>query len=367
MKKPDPLRDIFEQRLDSLASQATRSDEALAAGEIEAIAGLAKLIELRDSLRPKSRNWWPASVLAVTLAAVSVLLFVRLRETEIELDAQSTEVAFELGKDQMVTAALNLAALGVSGLRSFDLPAPLESGAGATAVSFALTSKPSAGSVTLAPLLLPAGTRFSVRRSENPRQFLMSIDARALTLQAALDGPVRIGFAGAPARDYDFPSPKAVTLIGEPGETELDLTFPAMPQMPISPQLQVKDLSAARIDRFLTPDRTVVAQLSAILSGTLYFESLDGGKRSLRAGEELRFEHSNGELRSMALTDKNIAWKFYGKVDGMTTGAGQSRRSLMPSTLEWLKARHGLTLLWATSLYLFALIAGALRWWGIRV
>jgi hypothetical protein len=39
----------------------------------------------------------------------------------------------------------------------------------------------------------------------------------------------------------------------------------------------------------------------------------------------------------------------------------------MPTYLEWLRARHGLSLLWGTTLYLFGVIVGALRWWGIRL
>ena len=39
----------------------------------------------------------------------------------------------------------------------------------------------------------------------------------------------------------------------------------------------------------------------------------------------------------------------------------------MPTYLAWLKARHGLYLLWGTTLYLFGLIASLLRWWGLRL
>jgi hypothetical protein len=38
----------------------------------------------------------------------------------------------------------------------------------------------------------------------------------------------------------------------------------------------------------------------------------------------------------------------------------------MPTYLEWLKARHGLSLFWGTSLYLFGLAAAALRWFGVN-
>jgi hypothetical protein len=46
----------------------------------------------------------------------------------------------------------------------------------------------------------------------------------------------------------------------------------------------------------------------------------------------------------------------------METGSEDSPRSLMPTWLEWLKARHGLSLLWGTTLYLFGLVLGVARW-----
>jgi hypothetical protein len=188
-----------------------------------------------------------------------------------------------------------------------------------------------------------------------------------LALQGALNGPVRAGLAGAPVRELDFASPKPIVLAGGSEDLALDLTFSAMPQAPVVPQLQVGDLSVLRIDQFLSLDRTLVTRLSTILSGTLFFESLNGEERRLRGGELLQFEHSNGELRTVELAAHQIGWKFHGRVRGMTTGTGEGRRSLMPTCLEWLRARHGLTLLWATSAYVFALIAGALRWWGVRI
>ena len=365
----DPLRELLDHRLEALAAQAVRAGSVPSAAEIESIASLAKLIDLRNSLRPKQRNRWPALVLAATLAVVSILLFVRVGETEIELEAASKELSFALAKEQMITGALDLAALGVSGLRSVELPVTASGvQSGAPAVELTRDSvKGRAGSVTLAPMLLPARARITLRRSDVPNQYGVIVRAAGLSLQGALNGPIRVGLAGAPAREYDFASPQPIVFAGGSEDITLDLTFLAMPQEPVVRQLQVGDLSVLRIDQFLEPGRTIVTRLSTILSGTLFFESLNGQERKLRDGEELQFERSDGELRTLELAANHIGWKFHGRVRGMTTGTGEGRRSLMPTCLEWLRARHEVTLLWATSLYLFALIAGVLRWWGIRI
>ena len=36
---------------------------------------------------------------------------------------------------------------------------------------------------------------------------------------------------------------------------------------------------------------------------------------------------------------------------------------LMPTLLDWLRARHGLSLLWATTAYLVGLFVAILGWW----
>jgi hypothetical protein len=131
-----------------------------------------------------------------------------------------------------------------------------------------------------------------------------------------------------------------------------------------SSQLSVSNLSLFHIDEFLDTDRTVIRRASTILSGTLYFAALNDQERKLRPGEMLHFVQSQGEFRTLRLQDDYIDLKFHGRVRGMGVGSGENRQSLMPTWLEWLRARHGLSLLWGTTLYLLGLIAAVLRWWG---
>jgi hypothetical protein len=372
----DPLREVFEREVESLAAEAAKDSPTLPAERIEALAHLARLVEFRSSSRQKSRNWWAALVFVGTLAIVSVLLFARVPTTDIELELSLAEFSFVLAKDQALTGTMGLSALGASGLGRIQTPESrgpfLEQsqapGDSATAVSVTPFSRGTRqGSLTLAPVPLPAGARVTVQRPDLPNQCRLSTTVPGLIIEATVNGPVTVGLAGSLAREFDFAIPRPVRLETGAEDLALDLTFAKMPQSPFSPQLQVRDLSFSRIDQFLGPDRTLVKRLSTILSGTLYFESLNGQERRLRAGEELRFERSQGEIRTIELADHHIALKFHGRVSGMTTGAGEGHRSIMPTYLEWLWARHGLSLLWGTSLYVFGLIAGALRWWGVQI
>jgi hypothetical protein len=223
------------------------------------------------------------------------------------------------------------------------------------------------GSVTLAPVLLAADTRVTIRQSEGQRQFQLLPGMEALLVRAAIEGPVALAVSGSPARVVDSPIPKSVVFAGGKQDLVLNLTFPTPIRSPFSSQLEIRDLSLFSIDQFLEPNQAIVRRISTVLSGVLYFESLNGEERRLRPGEDLYFSQSQGEIRTLELTDDHIGLKFHGHVSGMTIGANDGLRSIMPTYLEWLRARHGLSLLWGTSLYAFALLAGALRWCGVRI
>jgi hypothetical protein len=161
----------------------------------------------------------------------------------------------------------------------------------------------------------------------------------------------------------NFAAPNSILLEPASDEVDLDLILLDAPRNVFSPQLSITELVLFRIDEFTDLTRTLVRRVSTIISGTLYLESLNGEKRLLREGEAFHFEHARGEIRTLSLNTDHIALKFHGHVRGMGSGSGENSRSLMPSYLEWLQARHGLTLLWSTTLYLFGLIIGLLRWW----
>jgi hypothetical protein len=99
----------------------------------------------------------------------------------------------------------------------------------------------------------------------------------------------------------------------------------------------------------------------------LYFASLNGVSRSLRAGEILRLEDPRGEIRTLRLEDEVVALDFQGRVRGISSGSDDSRQNLMPTWLDWLRAQHGLSLLWGTTFYLFGIGLAALRWFKVNV
>ena len=372
-----PLRDLLCQQSKELREEAIRTGGQISAQQVEALERLARLVSIFDAAHPPTRRKWPmATALGVTLLIVSVLLFARVSETEIELELRLSEASFVSPTQQILIDMMPLSAIGVSGLREIQLPRSPDRPARALRASDGVESairlsvasdRQREGTITLPTLALPAGTRSWLRSTETPNQFRLSLKGLELPLRAEVSGPIRMGLSDEPVEQIDFSSPASFLLQPGSNEVDLDLTLPAASQGTFHPQLSATDISFTRIEQFMDNQRTIVRRASTILAGTLYLESLDGRARQLRSGEAISFDSIHGEIRTLRFEDKQLALSFHGFVHGMTNGADGSSRSLMPTYLEWLQARHGLSLLWGTTLYLFGLFAGALRWWEYQL
>ena len=65
---------------------------------------------------PRPNRWLPAAIFAATLVVASVLLFVRVPTTAIELNGTFTGLGFVSAQQQQLNRPLNVAALGIAGL-----------------------------------------------------------------------------------------------------------------------------------------------------------------------------------------------------------------------------------------------------------
>ena len=217
------------------------------------------------------------------------------------------------------------------------------------------------GTIGIAAIIPGAGTDVWLRRADQPGQYRLSLRNAKGPIQVDVAGPLRIAATGTPARTIDVVSPRAVVLEPGPAVVDLDLTFVDLPAAMTS-QVPIERLALRRVDEFGDRGLSIVRTISTIVSGTLFFESLNSLQRPLRSGEALRFERSSGEMRTVRLEPGHLTMSFHGWVGGMKTGSDESPRSLMPTWLDWLRARHGLSLLWGTSVYLFGIGFAVVRW-----
>jgi len=365
----DQLRDLLRQQAQAASDEAVRSEGQVAAGQVEALGRLARLVEIQQAAQPaRKRKRWPAAVLfGGALLIVSLLLFARVRETEIELDLAVSELSFVAPVQQALAEPMQLSDLGVSGLREIELPgehAPAAADEGDARLRLSVLPG-EAGSISLSTVTLSPGDHVWLRAAGTPSQCRLSLQGKPAELRADVLGAVQLKRAGAGAQRLAFAAPQPVLLRSGTEDVDLDLSFAERADSTFVPQISARDLSLSRIDELLDdPGRTLVRRLSTIESGSLYFISLGDRERKLRPGETLHFERSEGEIRTLRLRDGHIELKYHGGVRGLSTGMDASRRSLMPTWLEWLSARHSLSLLWGTALFLYGLATAAFRWLG---
>ena len=144
---------------------------------------------------------------------------------------------------------------------------------------------------------------------------------------------------------------------------DVDFVLADASQLQFYAQLPVESLDLSSIEEFATPQKSLVAPMSTLLSGVLYFDSLDGERHPLRNGEQIRFTVAQGRLESLRLLDDRIAFKFRGRINALSVGDEEARRNLMPSLLQWLRARQPLSLIWGAAIFVYGLLLTVLRWY----
>lgn len=378
----EQLRNLLQEQAKKLSEEAVQSEGEVPEDQVEKLERLAQIVEICEKTKPpKARRRWPVGViLGITLLIVMVLLSIKIPKTEIELDLTMTEVRFELSKSVILADAIVLSALGASELQEVQLPralsvdgqsipeqkliAPAETGA-ALRLAVVEDGDPP-GTITLTALLLPGGTKVWISHTEIPDQYRVSLEIpekSQLNLQVSIKGTLHVVFPGASEEQVVYAIPRTIQMQAVSSLVTLDLTLPKGAQASFAPHLPVQDLTFVRIDQFVDTTGTYSRRVSTVQSGMLYFTELNSREYPLRIAEGLQFERSDGQMRTLEMEDSQLALKFHGHVRGMTTGWEENPDNLMPSWLEWLSARHGLTVLWGTTLYLFGLALGVLRWW----
>jgi hypothetical protein len=364
------LRRLLARQADEAAAEALQSEGQVSSERLDQLGRLERMVELRDTAAAKAASRWTVPILAAgALAAVSAVLFGRVRTTEIELELKVSELSFVIPTVQVISDAMALSSVGISGVRSIALPgAAGEAQVGGDASNILLTSGASGGRVGrvgLDPISVSAGTRVSLRKVEGANRYRMMLQGAIREVDVSVHGPVRVVVPPDRNEVHDFSYPRRVS--AQPGSDRISLEFATADSGAARPALRsplpAESLFLFRLDRFQQSEQSLVRQVPTIQSGTLFFESLDGQARPLRAGEGLHLGWTEGELRQLELADDGFLVRFHGRARGMSAGSGDVLRSLMPTRLDWIRARHSLSFAWGAIVFLLGFFGSLLRWW----
>lgn len=313
---------------------------------------------------------WPkravdAALFAAILAVASVLLVARVGETEVELDLVASELRFTVDSRQQLTDMMQLASLGTSGLESVMLPGTdAAHSAPAPAVRLlADATGAAAGTISLAPLVVPAQAEVTLRIGDVPGEIRLSINRFSDVVRADVSGSVGVTVQRRAPKTLVTATPQPIVLVPGSADIDLDLAPLSAGATFVAAGLTITNLSMVRVDEVSQGDKTVVRRVSTLQSGSVFLEELGGRELRLRAREGLRFTEARGEIRSIGLKVGQLTVNFHGEVRGMASGSLEHPRNLMPRWLEWRRANEPLSLLWGAAVYLFGVATAVRQWW----
>lgn len=375
-EKLQKLRHSLREKLEALSHQVVNEQGKVDAQALEEAERLSRLIKEYGSALPPPRSDTRRRVVVGFLGAallVGLMATVSCQETEVELSIVASKVTLSAAEPQRVLGALPVSELTVVGTRRIRFSQELApAGEFVNApegevleLSARLAgSGPSTGKLTLAETAIPAGARISYQQGESVGAYRMDIAGGSTGLRADLLGAVELDIPNEGTRDVVTKSSQSVHMEGG-SEIALSLTMEGAARCIVCSPISVSELQFEALDEYHDNAFTMVETRSSVRSGVVVFYGLNGKKHELNRHEMLKFDVSNGHVRSIETTnDGNLQVRFHGVVKGLEVGSEQNPNSLMPSMLEWLKERNSVALAWASVLYLFGLLLSLMKFYG---
>jgi hypothetical protein len=365
------LKALLQREADQIKREALQSGGNVTAERLETVTRLERLVEIEDRLAtPPSRNYWvlPA-LLVLTLTVATALFFTHVPRTEIELNTNLTAFSFRtIEKDALLLANTRLLGVTFAGARKIEIRRSgewpgIDKDATNAAGPFEISPGSGSGSITLNAITVPAQTRVWIKLGPDPGRLKLTLEGDALDIVVSLGGSLQLTQQGETVAVDILRASRAVFSSGT-NAIDLDITFAQTDTVQFSPQIAVDSLLFEHVRRFEGVDLPV----SSVISGEVYLAALNGRKSDLRAGQKLSLKNiKEGRIRQIRTEPGFAALQFQGTVKEIKTGSVDNPRNLMPTVLEWLQARHGLSLVWGSALYIFGFVSTALRWSKVKV
>ena len=334
----------------------------------EDFEGLDRLEKLAASDR-SWRHWWvPACAFLVPLIVVTLLMETERRETQIDLDANVRAFRATLSHQRPVFERSPLKALEAIGLEGVD---DIAAGDGDCSAQLRLNEKPGPGdAINLQLLEIPQGWRLYLEHFGDAIEVTMSHPGaqtksvyEEVPTTVSVSGPAHMKITCGGSSDLRVLKAGAIARISLRVGPQTGLTLTPLEGHPLRFARQIAvDQVALVSEEVAFGDTRENRQLSSVLSGTLYLNSLNGKQVPLRPSEALTFGEFTGTIRDITLSADGLRLQLFATVKGMRTGDAPNQRSLMPTYLQWIGARDDLWLVWGGAVSVFTALLTVLRY-----
>lgn len=354
MAQQDPpiaaLRSLLAKKVRQTADTAASSEGVVSVADIQGLEALSKLCVLAEAAAPRpTHRLLAVGVVVASLVAVSGMFFIRTGSTAVELEASVSSARFRLS-ERARSASMQVRSVSLMGGAISD-PAQV---LGPGAIGADIKAVPALGSITVQSIDLPTEATVNLER-DSPTALQFDIAGPGATLQLSLHGKLLVS-----GKPVELKIPRSLTFTV--GESRADVSFAFLPDS------EVELLRLWPIDQIslfeIHQDRA--RKVSAIKSGSIFFEELNGQERKFREAEHIQIDGAKGNLRTVRFAKGEIGLRFDGQVAGLTTGA-EKPRPLMPTWLDLARANQPLILLWGTTGYVIGVLFAILKWLDFKV
>lgn len=349
--------------------EAETLEAEIAAGRIDPdkVALLAELRSLAPHRDPPRRQWPIAVMMLVSAVVLSVLFFVRMPSTRVDVSATGAALSFRTTADGELRIPEPLTKLDAAPVTVRAAGMRLEGGDCATPAQVGLdfpAGRATDSSLTVGAVATPGGSGVDVVHMGDTRRYSVTITPPA---DKAV-GDVAVGAAGAwratrgeCVSRSDGPPPRLVTLLPDQGRP---LTLEMTPET--APPADAASLEIADVSFAVFPDGPArdTSRRPMLRSGTLRLLSLGDKSRELREGDDLRLIGFKGSLDLLRSDTNDLVFRVRGTTRRISIG---DSADITPTVFEWLSARHALFALWGAVAYVGGLAFSLWRWWKAGV
>jgi hypothetical protein len=378
------LRREILRRVEQMAAGSNPAGFERAA--IEEVGRIDRMLRAYERARPAppSHRRFLIGGFALTVVLIAALLFMRVASTEITLDLRVERLSFDSARKQILTATTGAERVALGGIDRI-VPPPgmningLDEQRQPGEILAVTLSAPEGGVLSVDPIEVQRGTRVEIGEADPNGTTSLALtqaaadggETKPMVVQVTAPNGVTLdvvnGFTGPEKFDLDRPRPFAFVPALDT-DTYVDVTPKGGKPLSFGNDIEVSRLSFTRVTEI---EGEIARRLSTVLGGTVFLESLGGRAYPLRQGEHLDLVLESATISSLSVTPEAVQLRATGRAHALSVGSPGSAlgsggtRDLMPRWLEWLTARHEIGLFWGATLYVFGLLLGILRFWGI--
>ena len=293
-------------------------------------------------------------------ALAASLAFLPVRDAALELEADVTGVGVTLPMRGILADPLDLATLAVSGIAAVEVPPPFGEGT-IPAEKLVLAAVGDSGRLTVSLNRdFPPGTHLRLTTTLEPGTYELILGDSIPDLAVSALGPVLLDLEDG-SRQLEFPAPTPLRLHAD-GELGFEFTPRAGFRSDFARRLPILGLDLTRVDQVVSDKAPNFEPFSTILGGSYSLEGV--GRRPLGANDVLRAEGVMGEITSLKLAGDRLRLELNARVSALSSGSGETQRSLMPTVLAWSIHEQWPWVLVVTAGYVIALTFLVRRWRG---